>query len=122
MMTLGGLLGYAAAPGEFASLWQARAAAQASEAGPAGNPGPSCCPEGGGREVLLSRAGGPEARQEEGGPGRNGQEKDATTRSIKLKTNEVTDPDVAVSSGGKWLVFNSLGHLFRLSTEGGATQ
>jgi arylsulfatase A-like enzyme len=64
MTTLGALLGYAAASGQFASLWQARAAAQASDAGPAGNPSPSCCSEGGGREVLLAKAGGPEARQE----------------------------------------------------------
>ncbi len=72
MMAMGGLLGYAAASGHFASLWQARAVAQASEPGLAGSPDPSCCSEGGGREVLLARAGGPEARQEKGAPPKDG--------------------------------------------------
>ena len=41
------------------------------------------------------------------------------TRSIKITTKEVTDPDVAVSSDGSWLVFTALGHLFQLPTTGG---
>jgi Tol biopolymer transport system component len=41
------------------------------------------------------------------------------TRSIKISTKEVTDPDVAVSSDGRWLVFTALGHLFQLPTTGG---
>ena len=41
------------------------------------------------------------------------------TRSIKISTKEVTDPDVAVSSDGSWLVFTALGHLFQLPTTGG---
>jgi arylsulfatase len=72
MMTLGGLLGYAAASGHFASLWQARAAAQASEAGLVSNLSPSCCSEGGGREVLLAKAGGHEARQKKDAPSKDG--------------------------------------------------
>src|SRR5262245_44059218 len=43
MMALGGLLGYAAASGQFTRLWQARAAAPPSEPGLAGTPGPACC-------------------------------------------------------------------------------
>jgi Tol biopolymer transport system component len=44
------------------------------------------------------------------------------TRSIKITTKEVTDPDVAVSPDGSWLVFTALGHLFRLPVTGGAAQ
>jgi arylsulfatase len=72
MATLRGLLGYAAASAHFASLWQACAAAQASEPDLAGNPGPSYCSEGGGREVLLAKAGGQEARQEKDAPPKDG--------------------------------------------------
>jgi hypothetical protein len=71
MMALGGLLGYAAASGHFASLRQARAAAPTSEPGLAGNPGPSCSYEGGGTDALLAKAGGPEARQEKVAPARD---------------------------------------------------
>ncbi len=41
------------------------------------------------------------------------------TRSIKISTKEITDPDVAVSPDGRWLVFTALGHLFQLPTTGG---
>ena len=41
------------------------------------------------------------------------------TRSIRITTTEVTDPDVAVSSDGRWLVFTALGHLFQLPAAGG---
>jgi WD40 repeat protein len=44
------------------------------------------------------------------------------TRSIRLSTKEVTDPDVAVSSDGRWLVFTALGHLFQVPTTGGAAK
>jgi Tol biopolymer transport system component len=48
--------------------------------------------------------------------------KDPPTRSITISTKEVTDPDVAVSPDGRWLVFTALGHLFQLPTTGGATK
>ena len=41
------------------------------------------------------------------------------TRSVKIETQEVTRPDVSVSSDGKWLTFTALGHLFRLPVNGG---
>ena len=44
------------------------------------------------------------------------------TRSIRIATKEVTDPDVAVSPDGSWLVFTALGHLFRLPATGGAAE
>jgi hypothetical protein len=44
------------------------------------------------------------------------------TRSIRIATKEVTDPDVAVSSDGEWLVFTALGHLVQLPAAGGATK
>ena len=44
------------------------------------------------------------------------------TRSIRITTTEVTDPDVAVSSDGQRLVFTALGHLFQLPTTGGAAK
>jgi Tol biopolymer transport system component/imidazolonepropionase-like amidohydrolase len=44
------------------------------------------------------------------------------TRSIKIATTEVTDPDVAVSADGSWLVFTALGHLFQLPAAGGAAK
>jgi imidazolonepropionase-like amidohydrolase/Tol biopolymer transport system component len=40
-------------------------------------------------------------------------------RTIEFETTEVTEPDVTVSPDGEWLVFTILGHLFRVSTEGG---
>lgn len=46
----------------------------------------------------------------------------APTRSIRITTKEVTDPDVAVSSDGRLLVFTALGHLFQLSTTGGSAK
>jgi len=47
---------------------------------------------------------------------------ESPTRSIRIATQEVTDPDVAVSSDGRWLVFAALGHLFQLPAAGGATK
>jgi hypothetical protein len=44
------------------------------------------------------------------------------TRSIRIATKEVTDPDVAVSADGRWLVFTALGHLVQLPAAGGATK
>jgi dipeptidyl aminopeptidase/acylaminoacyl peptidase len=46
----------------------------------------------------------------------------APTRSVRIATKELTDPDVAVSADGRWLVFTALGHLVQLSTTGGATK
>ena len=43
-------------------------------------------------------------------------------RSITISIKEVTDPDVAVSPDGRWLVFTALGHLFQLPTTGGAAK
>ena len=40
-------------------------------------------------------------------------------RTIEFATTEVTDPDIAVSPDGKWLIFTMLGHLFRLPVAGG---
>ena len=47
---------------------------------------------------------------------------DPPTRSVRITSSEVTDPDVAVSPDGKWMIITALGHLFRLSTAGGPTQ
>ena len=44
------------------------------------------------------------------------------TRTIRIATTEVTDPDVAVSADGSWLVFAALGHLFQVPAAGGATR
>jgi arylsulfatase len=66
-MAFGALLGYAAASGQLASLWQTNAAAQPSESGPAGGAGPNCCSEGADRDLLLAWADGGAARQEGGG-------------------------------------------------------
>jgi dipeptidyl aminopeptidase/acylaminoacyl peptidase len=44
------------------------------------------------------------------------------TRSITITIKEVTDPDVAVSSDGSWLVFTALGHLFQLPVAGGVAK
>jgi dipeptidyl aminopeptidase/acylaminoacyl peptidase len=43
-------------------------------------------------------------------------------RTIEVETSEVTEGDVTVSPDGRWLVFNILGHLFRLPVEGGAAE
>ena len=43
-------------------------------------------------------------------------------RSLRITTSEVTDPDVAVSPDGQWMIITALGHLFRLSTAGGPAQ
>ncbi len=40
-------------------------------------------------------------------------------RTIEFETTEVTTADVALSPDGQWLIFTLLGHLFRLSVEGG---
>ncbi|MCH7777309.1 MAG: PD40 domain-containing protein, partial [Gemmatimonadetes bacterium] len=43
-------------------------------------------------------------------------------RTIEFETTEVTAPDVAVSPDGELLIFNMLGHLFRLPVEGGTAE
>ncbi|MCK5351948.1 PD40 domain-containing protein [bacterium] len=47
---------------------------------------------------------------------------DQGTISVEIESTEVTRPDVAVSPNGKWMIFNALGHLFRLPVEGGEAQ
>ncbi|MCH7473601.1 MAG: PD40 domain-containing protein, partial [Gemmatimonadetes bacterium] len=42
--------------------------------------------------------------------------------TIEFETTEVTDPDVALSPDGEWLIFTMLGHLFRLPVEGGEAE
>ena len=42
--------------------------------------------------------------------------------AIQIQTREVTDPDLALSPDGRRLVFSLLGHLFRVSVEGGAAE
>ena len=39
--------------------------------------------------------------------------------TIEFETEEVTDPDVAVSPDGSTLLFTLVGHLFRVSADGG---
>src|SRR6187402_493947 len=41
------------------------------------------------------------------------------TQSVQLVTAHVTAADVGIAPDGKWLVFNALGHLYRLSSKGG---
>ena len=43
-------------------------------------------------------------------------------RTIEFETTEVTDPDIALSPDGMWLIFTMLGHLFRLPVEGGEAE
>src|SRR6185437_13123389 len=43
-------------------------------------------------------------------------------RTLQFKTTQVTDADVAVAPDDKQLVFSLLGHLFRLSVQGGAAE
>ncbi len=43
----------------------------------------------------------------------------AAARTIEFETTEVTEADVALSPDGQWLIFTMLGHLFRLTIEGG---
>ncbi len=47
---------------------------------------------------------------------------DDDLRTIEFETTEVTAPDVAVSPDSEWLIFNMLGHLFRLPVEGGTAE
>jgi hypothetical protein len=37
---------------------------------------------------------------------------DPPTRSVRITSSEVTDPDIAVSPDGKWMIITTLGHLF----------
>lgn len=46
----------------------------------------------------------------------------AGMRTLEFETAEVTDPDVAISPDGRWLVFNILGHLFRVPVTGGTAE
>ena len=44
------------------------------------------------------------------------------TRTLKISTTEVTDPDISAAPDGRRLVFTALGHLFELPTTGGAAR
>jgi Tol biopolymer transport system component len=46
----------------------------------------------------------------------------AATRMIEFDTGQVTQPDVVVTPDGKTLIFNMLGHLFRLPIQGGGAE
>lgn len=45
-----------------------------------------------------------------------------STSHVRVRTQEVTTPDVALSPDGSWLAFNLLGHIFRLPVEGGVAE
>jgi len=44
------------------------------------------------------------------------------TRTIEFDTNQVTQPDMAVTPDGQTLIFTMLGHLFRLPVAGGSAE
>jgi imidazolonepropionase-like amidohydrolase/Tol biopolymer transport system component len=46
----------------------------------------------------------------------------ALARTVAIETTRVTEPGVAVSPDGSWIVVTVLGHLFRLPTRGGAAE
>ncbi len=46
----------------------------------------------------------------------------ARAREIEVRTEEFTDPDLALSPDGRALVFTVLGHLFRVSVGGGVAE
>ena len=48
--------------------------------------------------------------------------KTTETRVLVIETNEVTSPDVTISPDGETLVFAALGHLFRISVNGGEAE
>ncbi|MGI8783924.1 MAG: hypothetical protein ACR2L2_09800 [Acidobacteriota bacterium] len=43
-------------------------------------------------------------------------------RTIQFETTQVTEPDVALSPDGEWLIFTMLGKLFRLPVKGGEAE
>jgi Tol biopolymer transport system component/imidazolonepropionase-like amidohydrolase len=45
-----------------------------------------------------------------------------SARTLELDTNEVTQPGIAATPGGRSLIFNLLGHLFEMSVSGGAAK
>jgi Tol biopolymer transport system component len=46
----------------------------------------------------------------------------AATRIVEFETTQVSQPDVALSPDGQWLIFTMLGHLFRLPVAGGTAE
>ncbi len=46
----------------------------------------------------------------------------AAARTIEFETTQVTQADVVLSPDGQTLIFTMLGHLFRLSVEGGTAE
>jgi arylsulfatase len=69
MMALGGLLGYAAASGQFTSLWQAYAGAPPDESLTPRRTNPNCCSEGTDRGLLVAKTDSREAK-----PAKNGKQ------------------------------------------------
>src|SRR5262249_39659063 len=43
-------------------------------------------------------------------------------RTLEFTTREVTEPDLTLAPDGRELIFSLLGHLFRLSVDGGAAE
>ncbi len=67
-MILGGLLGYAAASGRFATFWNARETELPGGPARAGTPGPCGCSDGGAKEASPAEPGGHEAGPEKSAP------------------------------------------------------
>jgi hypothetical protein len=42
-------------------------------------------------------------------------------RTLEFETNEVTQPGITLAPDGRSLIFNLLGHLYRLPSSGGST-
>jgi hypothetical protein len=73
MMALGGLLGYAAASGQFTALWQAHAWSPSNPTRSCPGDGTGCCSDGLDKGLLLARAKGHEAREaSDGEPANDG--------------------------------------------------
>ena len=73
LMSLGALVGYAAAAGQLTATWQAQAASLPRQSAPEGEPRSTCCSEGTDNRLLLARADGHDARpQGNGQPGPDG--------------------------------------------------
>jgi arylsulfatase len=66
-MALGGLLGYAAASGQFTSLWQAHAGPPDKPASTSAAAGEVCCSDALAKGLVLARTGGQEPRRQGGG-------------------------------------------------------
>jgi hypothetical protein len=67
LMALGGLLGYAAASGQFTSFWQAHAGPPDKPTSSSPAAGDDCCSAGLAKGLVLARAEGREPRPQAGG-------------------------------------------------------